>query len=228
MEQLITLDQEIFRVCFTQNSNRTTRFSYKLPNIINVSLSRYHSQSEVIAIIIKQKMKILNSFSVMRAYSEPEGTLCLFGKLYKLEFIKMQPNHLITDEIIYLKDNKNREKAISNFRLLQLKNYIALLSDSYHLLLQAQGIPVIPFKFRTVSTYFGIFRKKKVKGVTSYSITFNTFLSRMDKELIKHVFFHEHAHYLFQNHSRDFYALLSRLDENAALNRKQLRKIAIV
>lgn len=229
MEQVIILEGKEFLVSFISSNNKLTRINYKLPNIINVSLGkRSNSYNSIIDFIYKNKVKILNYFDKMKIYHEPDDKIFLFGKLYRLEFIKMKHPNLVTDETIYLKEQKNREVAVKKFRISQLTNFINNLNLIYQEKLASYNIPIIPFKIKDVKSYFGIFRKKKEKGITTCELCFSLFLSRLEPELIKHVFFHEYSHFIYANHSKSFYSLLYQLDENGILNKRKIKKVSII
>ena len=76
------------------------------------------------------------------------------------------------------------------------------------------NIADITFKTRYMKTRYGSCNSLK------RSININIYLIHYDESYLEYVFLHEIAHLVHQNHSLDFYKLLSKLSNNY----KQLKK----
>ena len=85
-----------------------------------------------------------------------------------------------------------------------------------------KGLSILPVKLKYLKSKFGSYHRK------NNEITLNTFLARLDKIFLVYVIYHEYAHALVFNHSKDFYHLLSEFMPNHKVYQKDLKKIAII
>ena len=83
------------------------------------------------------------------------------------------------------------------------------------------GLSLLPTKIKYLRSKFGSYHKK------NHEITLNSFLARLNPIYLEYVIYHEYAHVLIFNHSKDFYNLLDKLMPYHRLYQKDLKKIAI-
>ncbi|MDX9691981.1 MAG: DUF45 domain-containing protein [Acholeplasmataceae bacterium] len=85
-----------------------------------------------------------------------------------------------------------------------------------------KGINQLPIKLKYLKSKFGSYHRKH------HEITLNTFLATLDEIYLYYVLFHEYAHVIVFNHSKDFYNLLGEFMPNHRIYQKDLKKIAII
>ena len=118
-----------------------------------------------------------------------------------------------SDDIIKIKHEIYKLEMIQRIKeILPIVNHV----------IQSKGISPIPIKLKYLKSKFGSYHKK------NHEITLNTFLSRLDEIYLYYVLYHEYAHVLVFNHSKDFYNLLNEFMPNHRQYQKDLKKIAIL
>ncbi|MBU1142156.1 MAG: M48 family metallopeptidase [Firmicutes bacterium] len=117
------------------------------------------------------------------------------------------------DDIIKIKHEIYKHEMIQ-----RINEVIPEVNRTIHL----YNISPVQIKLKYLKSKFGSYHKKNKE------ITLNTFLSRLDPIYLYYVLYHEYAHVLVFNHSKDFYNLLGDLMPNHRQYQKDLKKIAIL
>ena len=104
----------------------------------------------------------------------------------------------------------------------ELLKKIKILEPMIFETVSQKGLSLLPVKIKYLKSKFGSYHRK------NNEITLNTFLARLDPIFLIYVIYHEYAHALVFNHSKDFYNLLGEFMPNHKLYQKDLKKIAII
>lgn len=148
--------------------------------------------------------------------------LHFLGKSYELSIILSTVNSVRIEEnqlqiFTKKKENSYVQKIVSLFYANELskivENNISFIKSKFHIDYD------ITFAYKNVKTYFGeCFSKRK-------HVILATRLAKYDLNYILSVIYHEVAHFFYQNHGMQFYALLEQLYPNYYRTQKELRKI---
>lgn len=153
---------------------------------------------------------------------EPDNNIVLWGKTY--EIIKTYGNfsYEISSDVIYLR-SKSNDQTYDKKRIYayELKKMVDKLSSKVKEVIGTVGLSLLPTKIKYLRSKFGSYHKK------NHEITLNSFLARLNPIYLEYVIYHEYAHVLIFNHSKDFYNLLDKLMPYHRLYQKDLKKIAI-
>ena len=134
----------------------------------------------------------------------------LFGNTY--DIIYGFPNTEIADGKIYTKDNKTFDKYLSK--------YITSIYDerlNYWYNIFEEKIPVPNLKIRKMKSRWG------VCNIKNHNVTLNLELSKYNIECLNYVIVHELSHFIYPNHSKDFWNLVSKYYPNYKIIRKKLK-----
>ena len=137
-----------------------------------------------------------------------EDEILLFGQKYSID----------SEEALFLREKLHALQAPSKQKILKCYNdFYKILAKDY---LQERAIcfaQVMGLSFETIK-----YRKMKSRWGScsnTRTITFNTELMKVDKEMIDYVVVHELAHLKYMNHSKAFHTLV----ESYLPNSKQIR-----
>ncbi len=105
---------------------------------------------------------------------------------------------------------------INSFYTETLKKIVSSYQDSLEKMFSVEGVI---FQFKDAKSYFGecFFKKKK--------IILTTRLAKYEKIYILSVLYHEFAHFLYQNHQKEFYDCLERVFPNYRQIDRTFKKI---
>jgi predicted metal-dependent hydrolase len=154
---------------------------------------------------------------------EPDDEIMLWGNKFELEISHGRFNYQISDDNISVTSTKVDINLIKKrIYLNEIEKSLKTLNDEINQTILKKGIKPLPFKFKYLKSKFGSYHRKNKE------ITLNTFLARLDPVYLKYVIYHEYAHAIVFNHSKDFYNLLGEFMPNHRLYQKDLKRIAII
>jgi predicted metal-dependent hydrolase len=153
---------------------------------------------------------------------EPDDNITLQNKVYQLVVTQGNFQYHKDETSVYVKSRSTDIEQIKRrIYALELQKMIEELMPEISIKLHEVGLTSIPMKIKYLTSKFGSYHKRH------HEITMNSYLARLDLIYTKYVIFHEYAHILVFNHSKDFYNLLDKLMPNHKVYQKDLKKIAI-
>ena len=155
--------------------------------------------------------------------SESDYEIAIWDKTYLLSHSYGRFKYEFKDNSIFVQSTKSNVSDIKKqIYLSELKKEVERLQEKVNAIILKRGIKPLPFKFKYLKSKFGSYHRKNKE------ITLNTFLSRLNPIYLEYVIYHEYAHVLVFNHSKDFYNLLSEFMPNHRVYQKDLKRIAII
>ena len=136
----------------------------------------------------------------------------LFGKNY--DIVYGLPNTEISDNKIYTTDDKTFSKYL--FKYIN-SVYQDRLNYWYNLF--EENIPIPNLKIRKMTSRWG------VCNIKNHNVTLNLELSKYNMECLDYVIVHELSHFVYPNHSKEFWNLVSKYYLDYKKIRKQLKNI---
>ncbi len=136
----------------------------------------------------------------------------LFGKNY--DIVYGLPNTEISDNKIYTTDDKTFSKYL--FKYIN-SVYQDRLNYWYNLF--EEKIPIPNLKIRKMTSRWG------VCNIKNHNVTLNLELSKYNMECLDYVIVHELSHFVYPNHSKEFWNLVSKYYLDYKKIRKQLKNI---
>ncbi|MCF6339698.1 MAG: M48 family metallopeptidase [Sulfurimonas sp.] len=159
--------------------------------------------------IRKQLLKVKRNPPILINMGEE---VLLFGEVCNIDVSKAKElrTHL---QKIKMSTDKNIQKCYDKFYKLYAKKYLTPRVEYFS---NMMNLEYNELKFRKMKSRWGSCNSKN-------SITLNTELIKVDKELIDFVIVHELAHLTHMNHSKKFHSLLSSYMPNAKELNKKLK-----
>ena len=136
----------------------------------------------------------------------------LFGKNY--DIVYGLPNTEISDNKIYTTDDKTFSKYL--FKYIN-SVYQDRLNYWYNLF--EEKIPIPNLKIRKMTSRWG------VCNIKNHNVTLNLELSKYNMECLDYVIVHELSHFVYPNHSKEFWNLVSKYYLDYKKIRKELKNI---
>lgn len=136
----------------------------------------------------------------------------LFGKNY--DIVYGLPNTEISDNKIYTTDDKTFSKYL--FKYIN-SVYQDRLNYWYNLF--EENIPIPNLKIRKMTSRWG------VCNIKNHNVTLNLELSKYNMECLDYVIVHELSHFVYPNHSKEFWNLVSKYYLDYKKIRKELKNI---
>ncbi len=223
---ILKKDDKELLVKFIKTKNKSSYFKVEKGYIL-AKLGKYHSLDFAKSYLLKKFDKFYNMILLNLKNLEDDDAFLIFGKSYKISFLKTKSLYLLDDInlVIYI-NIRYKDKSLEN---VKRKIAIDLLSKKvlefnvlYKERLNSLNIKIVPVCFKKLKTKYGYCNY--LEGYICISL----FMIKLEKENLFHLLFHEYSHFIFQNHSKDFYNLLEKLDPNYKENDKRLKKNHIV
>ncbi len=216
IEELI-LNNNIVKYQITFKNNKNTYFRFKREGYIQINASKYQSRKNIVKFIRKNSDSFVKKYQSIQSNKLESNDYYYFGCKYQKvtddSIHELKFNHenstikepSISVDQLYNKYKKMEKTAIleklENLKRKYLKNGLI-------------NIDTITFKTQYMTSRFGSC------NATKKTININLYLVNYDESYLEYVFLHEISHLVHQNHSSNFYLLLSKLSKNY----KQLKK----
>jgi predicted metal-dependent hydrolase len=204
-----------------KKKNRNTYFRIHEDHL-RVTTNRYAKKEQIIRFIdLKFDQFYEKLYQIKRIESDDQ--LTLWGKPYQIVLFEGKFSYVIQDEQILIHSKwtdlkKIKAQVYQSELSMEIKNIEPMILET----ISKKGLSLVPVKLKYLKSKFGSYHRK------NNEITLNTFLARLDKIFLIYVIYHEYAHALVFNHSKDFYHLLGEFMPNHKLYQKDLKKIAII
>ena len=217
MKKLMLVNREIpYRI--TKKDNKNTYFYFKRDGFIQINMSKYQTESQIIKYIMKNEEYFLKKFNknCITKLINPH-IFKLWGTEYNI--INVDTNEIsLSDNEIYVPINvvDHNDIALVKYAKSEMLSYLNELvlkhaSNSY------VNLNNLTLKTRFTTTRHGSCNPKK------RAININLNLIRYDKKYTEYVFLHEIAHLKEANHGKGFYDLLGLICPDYKAIKKELR-----
>ena len=206
----IEIDDVLYDVDVIKKNNRNTYVRVRNGKIV-VTTNYLTSKNSVKKLILDNKDSIIKMLDKDNKKQERNECFYYFGKKYSV--IYGFSDIEISDDKIYVKDNKVLEKYIS-------KNVyeIFLSKINYWYSVFEEDIPRPNLKIRKMTSRWG------VCNIRNHNVTLNYHLCKYDIRCLDYVVIHELSHFIHPNHSSDFWNLVFKYCPNYKECRKMLKE----
>ncbi len=201
------LNNKEYPIEIIRKNNKNTYLRVKDSKIIVTT--NYLTSLTTINKLIKNNTTFINK-QLTKEDLKKEEIFKLFGNSY--DIIYGFKDTEIENDKIYTKDLKTLNKYLSKY----ITNiYNERLNYYYHLF--EENIPTPNLKIRKMTSRWG------VCNIKNHNVTLNLELSKYNIECLNYVIVHELSHFIYPNHSKDFWFLVSKYYPNYKEIRKYLR-----
>lgn len=181
------------------------------------------TKKKLILTYIDLKFEMLHQKLELAKSVESTDEIMLWGKKYEFIISHGKFRYQITDDRVIVHSTWTDEKKIKKrIYASEIQKHLEEIKAEIDQTISKKGLSPIPFKLKYLKSKFGSYHRKNKE------ITLNTFLARLDVIYLRYVIYHEYAHAIVFNHSKDYYKLLSEFMPNHRVYQKDLKKIAII
>lgn len=153
---------------------------------------------------------------------ESDDLISLWGNTYQVIWTFGSFRYDIVEKNIHIRTRQqDPDKDKKRVYQKELEHMVLTLKPRIDQVIHQVGLHPLPIKIKYLKSKFGSYHRK------NQEITLNSFLARLNPIYLEYVLYHEYAHALVFNHSKDFYNLLDKLMPNHKVYQKDLKKIAI-
>ena len=192
----INIDNEVYEIEIIKKNNRNTYIRVKNGKII-VTTNYLTTKNSIINLINNNISSIKKMINIDNKKQTKKDNFYYFGKQY--DIIYGFNNIEFNNNKIYAPNKQKLDKFINE----DIKKiYSKRLSYWYNIF--EEKIPIPNLKIRKMTTRWG------VCNVKSHNVTLNSELSKYDISCLDYVIVHELSHFIYPNHSKDFWQLVSK------------------
>ncbi|MEA2099958.1 MAG: SprT family zinc-dependent metalloprotease [Campylobacterota bacterium] len=216
IQQLIFKELKIEHICKATLKNSYISVSHSKITLKTPKVSKQYieqllvdKESWIRKQLFKQEQKEVKKINL-------EDEVLLFGEIYSIDIDEV---YELRKYLLKLKisNRENILKAYDKFYKQYAQNYLTPRLEYFS---QLMGLKYTEIKFRKMKSRWGSCSSRG-------TITLNTQLIKVKKELIDYVIVHELAHLKHMNHSKRFHSLVEEYLSDSYSLRKELKNISV-
>lgn len=200
-------NDNLYNVNIVRKNNKNTYIRVK-NNEIYVTTSYFSTNKSIYKLINENRDAIIKMID--KSNKKEDNSFKIFGKRYTIVYGENFKEVEISDNIICANDDKMLNKYMSKY----INNVYGERLDYWYNRFE-EKIPVPNLKIRKMSSRWG------VCNLRNKNVTLNLELFKYDIKCLDYVIVHELSHFIFPNHSKDFWNLVGKYYPNY----KEVRKI---
>lgn len=208
----IELLNKKYKVVVVKKNNKNTYLRVTPDLTILITTNKLVTKKELNNLLIKHKDFLIKNIKKTEKQLAKQQDFYYLGNKYDIILMPSLKQIELSDDKIYVSsveklDNWYKEQTLNIFSKQLLSNYN----------LFEEPIIIPKLRIRKMKTRWG------VCNVEKQIITLNSELFKYDLDIINYVIIHELAHFIYPNHSKDFWALVSKYCPNYKKLRKELK-----
>lgn len=192
--------------------NKNGNITLKTPKVSNVFIQNLLNKKEA---WIRKQLCIVEQNKSVQINIEDE--VVLFGEVCSIDVEEAKQLRLYLEKV-KISNNKNVLRCYDNYYKFYAELYLVPRVDYFA---KIMNLNYQEIKFKKMKSRWGSCSSKG-------TITLNTMLIKIEKELIDYIVVHELAHLTHMNHSKKFHDLVERYILNAKELNKKLRTIHLL
>lgn len=200
-------NDSLYNISIVRKNNKNTYIRVK-NNEIYVTTSYFSTDKSIYKLINENRDAIIKMID--KSNKKEDNSFKIFGKRYIIVYGENFKEVEISDNIICANDDKMLNKYMSKY----INNVYGERLDYWYNRFE-EKIPVPNLKIRKMSSRWG------VCNLRNKNVTLNLELFKYDIKCLDYVIVHELSHFIFPNHSKDFWNLVGKYYPNY----KEVRKI---
>lgn len=191
-----------------KKNNKNTYLRVKDGKII-VTTNYFVSKKKIEELIINNK-EFIDKALTKNIKKKEDISFKLFGNNYDIVYGFNDTE--ISENKIYIKDEKSLNKYLSKYIYSIYEERLLFWYNKFE-----ENIPVPNLKIRKMTSRWGVCNLK------NKNVTLNLELSKYKLEALDYVIVHELSHFIYPNHSKEFWNLVSKYYPNYKEVRKYLK-----
>lgn len=206
------IDNEEYDVVIEKKHNKNTYIRVKEDLKISVTTNYLVSKSSIKELLDRNVDYLEKMISKRKCQLEKDLDFYYLGNRYDIILVSSFEDISIVDNKIYAKDKKTLDKWYKKQMTSLYEERVKLNYDLFE-----EKIPYPDIKIRNMKTRWGVCNKK------SKTITLNSNLMKYDVTKLDYVIIHELSHFLYFDHSSNFWNIVAKYCPNYKKIRRELR-----
>lgn len=201
-----------YEVLIEKKNNKNTYIRVKEDLKIHVTTNRWTSEKQIEKLLLDNVDSVKNMINKQQRKKEVNSKTIILGKEVDLIGLSSQKEPELYNNKFYIKDINNYDKYLKEYAYIIFRERMDIIYKSFY-----EKIPYPILKIRKMTSRWGVCNKK------AKSITLNFELIKKDVKYLDYVILHELCHFIYFDHSKDFWNLVSKYNKNYKLIRKEMR-----
>lgn len=205
------IENQEYEVIITKKNNKNTYLRVKEDLKIYITTNHFTTKMYIKKLLKENEKQIKKMIEKQTQKQNKKKYFNYLGNSYKVLIDDVKEVKFL-DDTIYVKDYESLNKWLKK----QIKKiFIERLDYNYNR--YKEKIPYPKLKIRTMKTRWG------VCNIKNNSVTLNTKLIEYDIEKLDYVIIHELSHFIYFNHSKQFWNQVIKYTPNYKQIRKELK-----
>lgn len=208
---LYPVNGEKLEVVIIKKNNKNTYIRIKEDKKIYITTNYFVTKKQIKKLLDENILALQKMLSKVILLKEKENNFYYLGKKYDIIMMKVEKVEIFHQKIYATSQQMLDDWCKSNMREIfqdHLNDWYAKFEES---------LPVVQLKIRKMKTRWG------VCNIRDNSITLNSELIRYDVTKLDYVIIHELSHFIYFNHSKNFWNLVYKYCPDYKRIRKELR-----
>lgn len=194
-----------------RKNNKNIYFRIKEDGVLYVTCNRFVREHDILKMIKENEASFIRMYKKMAVKKQNSEVFTYLGKPYTIIFNEELKDTIVSDTVIYTKDEKTFDKWYKKECKRVFSDRIVEIIERFY------NIPPFSLRVRKMTSRWG------VNNVTKRIVTLNSELLKKDVSLIDYVIVHELCHFYEANHSEKFWKQVSLRYPDYKIARKRLR-----
>lgn len=207
------VDDKEYEVIVTKKNNKNTYIKVKPDMKIYVTTNYLATKHYIKKLLDNNKKTINKMLTSQQKKNEKNEKFYYLGQEYDIIVMPTIDKLTIVDDKIMVKNNESLNRWLKK----QMKELFKERLD-YNYNLFEEDIPYPILKIRTMKTRWGVCNKR------DNSVTLNANLLKETIDKLDYVIIHELSHFIYFDHSKDFWNLVGKYCPNYKKIRKELKE----
>lgn len=206
------LDNIVYEVIIQRKNNKNLYIRVKENMKIYVTCNYFTTKLEIKRILNENKDALRKMVKKINKINDDNSKFFYLGNSYDIIINENVDKVIIKDNTIITKNQKMLDKWYKDEIVRIFDERYVYVFNHFN-----ENIKSPILKIRTMKTRYGVYNRK------NHTITLNSKLIEFDIEKIDYVIIHELSHIIHFNHSKNFWALVSKYCKDYKRIRKEMR-----
>lgn len=206
------LDNIVYEVIIQRKNNKNLYIRVKEDMKIYVTCNYFTTKLEIKRILNENKDALRKMVKKINKINDDNYKFFYLGNSYDIIINENVDKVIIKDNTIITKNQKMLDKWYKDEIVRIFDERYVYVFNHFN-----ENIKSPILKIRTMKTRYGVYNRK------NHTITLNSKLIEFDIEKIDYVIIHELSHIIHFNHSKNFWALVSKYCKDYKRIRKEMR-----
>lgn len=201
-----------YEIIIEKKNNKNTYIRVKEDLRIYITTNKWVSDKQIQKLIVENASSIRKMLVKKIKHNENNLKFTLLGKEVDIICLSNQKEPELYNNKFYVKSSNDLEKYLKEYAYNIFKDRLDLIYESFR-----ERIPYPNLRVRKMTSRWGVCNRKTIY------VTLNLELIKKDIKYVDYVIVHELCHFVYFNHSKNFWELVSKYYPNYKNIRKEMR-----